>query len=156
MEGKGRNFVQLWFFLRKNPALISVKMTHHLPCIYFQLWWGHFCAEWEKIRTSVRVNCRSSISATSHDDVIDLLCSGWCLPSVLWRCWLGSRKGIRPVKNWVVRCWHGYLSGARCRCWCHYHSLSLAAVKSRFVLPFWYRPTRVVLEKGPLNECVCT
>ena len=28
---------------------------------------------------------------------------------------LGSRKGIRPVKNWVVRCWRGYLSGARCR-----------------------------------------
>jgi len=37
------------------------------------------------------------------------------LPSVLWRCWLGSRKGIRPIKNWVVGCWHGYLSGARCR-----------------------------------------
>jgi len=37
------------------------------------------------------------------------------IPSVLWRCWLGGRKGIRPVKNWVVRCWHGYLSGARCR-----------------------------------------
>ena len=37
------------------------------------------------------------------------------LPSVLWRCWLGSRKGIRPVKNWVVGCWRGYLSGARCR-----------------------------------------
>jgi len=32
--------------------------------------------------------------------------------SVLWRCWLGSRKGIRPVKNWVVRCWRGYLQGA--------------------------------------------
>ena len=29
------------------------------------------------------------------------------LPSVLWRCWLGSRKGIRPVKNWVVGCWRG-------------------------------------------------
>ena len=37
------------------------------------------------------------------------------LPSVLWRCWLSSRKGIRPVKNLVVGCWHGYLSGARCR-----------------------------------------
>ena len=37
------------------------------------------------------------------------------MPSVQWRCWLGSRKGIRPVKNWVVRCWRGYLSGARCR-----------------------------------------
>jgi len=23
------------------------------------------------------------------------------------------------------------------------------------VLPFWYRPTRVVLDKGPLNGCVC-
>ena len=37
------------------------------------------------------------------------------LPSVLWRCWLGCRKGIRPVKNRVVGCWHGHLHGARCR-----------------------------------------
>jgi len=35
--------------------------------------------------------------------------------------------------------------------WRHCHSLSLASVKSRFVLPFWCRLTRVVLEKGPLN-----
>ena len=26
----------------------------------------------------------------------------YLLPSVLWRCWLGGWKGIRPVKNWVV------------------------------------------------------
>jgi len=32
--------------------------------------------------------------------------------------------------------------------WCHCHSLSLASVKSRLVLPFWYRLTWVVLEKG--------
>jgi len=31
------------------------------------------------------------------------------LPSVLWRCLLGGRKGIRPVKNWVVGCWCGCL-----------------------------------------------
>ena len=38
------------------------------------------------------------------------------MPSVLWRCWLGGRKSIRPVKNFrVVGCWRGYLSGARCR-----------------------------------------
>ena len=37
------------------------------------------------------------------------------MPSVLWRCWLGGRKSIRPVKNWVVGCWHGYLSGVRCK-----------------------------------------
>ena len=28
---------------------------------------------------------------------------------------VGRRKGIRPVKNWPVGCWHGYLFGARCR-----------------------------------------
>ena len=27
--------------------------------------------------------------------------------SVLWRCWLGGRKGIWPVKNRVVGYWHG-------------------------------------------------
>ena len=39
--------------------------------------------------------------------------------------------------------------------WCHCHSLSLASVKSRLILPFRYRITRVVPEKGPLNGCVC-
>ena len=45
--------------------------------------------------------------------------------------------------------------------WLHYLlyfqlvSLSLASVKSRLVLPFWYRLTWVVPEKGPLNGCVC-
>jgi len=33
--------------------------------------------------------------------------------------------------------------------------LSLASVKSRLVLSFWYWLTRVVPEKGPLNGCVC-
>jgi len=37
------------------------------------------------------------------------------VPSVLWRCWLGGRKGIRLVKHGVVGCWHGYPSGAKCR-----------------------------------------
>ena len=39
--------------------------------------------------------------------------------------------------------------------WCHCHSLSLASLKSRLVLPLWYRLTRVVLEKWPLNGCMC-
>ena len=82
------------------------------------------------------------------------------MPSVLWRCWLGGRKGIRPVKKWAVGCWHGYLSGARCRLAygpadaTSTHCL-FASVKSRLVLPFWYRLTRVVPEKGPLKGCAC-
>jgi len=55
------------------------------------------------------------------------------MPSVLWRCWLGGRKGIQPVKNWVVRCWHGYSVWGEVQIciwpsWCHSHSLSLAPV----------------------------
>ena len=38
---------------------------------------------------------------------------------------------------------------------CHCHSLSLASVKSRLVLPFWYWLIRVVPDKWPLNGCVC-
>ena len=58
----------------------------------------------------------------------------------------------------VVRAWLSVWSEVQ-TCiwpsWCHCHSLSLASVKSRLVLPFWYRLTRVVLDKGPLNWCVC-
>ena len=40
--------------------------------------------------------------------------------------------------------------------WCHCHSLSLASVKSKLVLLFWYCLTRVFLDKEPLNNrCVC-
>ena len=37
--------------------------------------------------------------------------------------------------------------------WCHCHSLSLASVKSTLALPFWYRLTRVIPDKEPLNGC---
>ena len=39
--------------------------------------------------------------------------------------------------------------------WCHCYSLSLASLKSRLVLLFWYWLTRVVPEKGPSNVCEC-
>ena len=82
------------------------------------------------------------------------------LPSVLWCCWLGGRKGIRPVKNLSsgVLAWLSVCSEVQ-TCiwpsWCHCHSLSLPWVKSRLVSPVWYRLTRVVPDKGLLNGCVC-
>ena len=64
------------------------------------------------------------------------------MPSVLWRCWLGSRKGIRPVKTewWgagVVICLgqDAYLHMA------HLMPLPLTSScssKSRLVLPSWF------------------
>ena len=80
--------------------------------------------------------------------------------SVLWHCWLGGRKGIRPVKTWVVRYWHGYLSGARCRwfawlsSWCQWHLIICGTSKIQNGLPFWCQLTHVVLVlKRPLNGC---
>ena len=71
---------------------------------------------------------------------------------------VGRQEGHPACKNRVVRCWHGYLSGARCRlAYVPADATAthcLASVKSRLVLPFWYWLTWVVLEKGPLNVCV--
>ena len=60
-----------------------------------------------------------------------------------------------------TECWHGYLSGTRCRlpygpadATATHYSLSLASVKARLVLPFWYWLTWVVQDKGLLNGCV--
>ena len=88
------------------------------------------------------------------------LLSQYIMPSVLWHCWLGGRKGIRPVKKLScgVLAWLTVWSEMH-TCiwpsWCLCHSMSLASVKSRLVLPFWYRLTWVVSDKGPLNGYVC-
>ena len=79
---------------------------------------------------------------------------------MLRRCWLGGRKGIRPVKKLTggVLAWLSVWSEVQTCIWpsgFHCHSLSLVSVKSRLVLPFWYRLTWVVLDKGPLDRCVC-
>ena len=70
------------------------------------------------------------------------------LPSVLWHCWLGGGV-LAWLSVWseVQTCiWPS---------WFHCHSLSLASVNSRLVLPFWYQLTQVVPDEGLLNGCVC-
>jgi len=78
------------------------------------------------------------------------------VPSMLWCCLLGGRKGIRPVKNWVVGCWCGYVSGSRCRLhMAQLMPLSLTiSCSSKFrlvlpswILPLWYWLTRAVPDK---------
>jgi len=80
------------------------------------------------------------------------------VPSVLRHCWLGVRKSIRPVRNWLMRCRRGCRSVARCRFFAdgpadalHPKTQSLVSFKFRLVLPFQYRLSQIVLEKMPLN-----
>ena len=81
------------------------------------------------------------------------------MDSVLWHCWLGGRKGIRPVKTE----WRGAGMVICLERGADLHMAQLMPLpltvscfsKIQIGLPSWYRLTRVVLEKGPLNGCVC-
>ena len=73
-----------------------------------------------------------------------------------WRCWLGGRKGIWPVKqSGEVLAWFSVWSEVQMIIiWsslCHCHPSSLTSLKYRMVLPFWCRLTQTVLEKRPLH-----
>ena len=78
-----------------------------------------------------------------------------CFDAVGWVA--GRASGCKALSGGVLAWLSVWSELQTCICpsWCHCHSLSLASVKSRLVLPFWYWPTRVVPEKGPLNGCVC-
>jgi len=109
----------------------------------------------------------------STDWLIDWLIYNWFtdwlidLPSVLWRCWLGGRKGIRPVKNWVVGYWRGCLGWGADLHIAQQMPLPLTiscSSKSRLaltslVLPFWYLLTWVVPDifqkSSKTVVCVC-
>ena len=72
---------------------------------------------------------------------------------------IGWASGRASDLSWVTRCWHGYLSGARCRLFAYGPAdatasqtpSSLASLKFRMALPSWCRLTQVVLEKRPLK-----
>jgi len=75
---------------------------------FIQNRWLSIIDEWVLIWFLATSCCENVINFSLHSQ------NRW-VPSLLWRCWLGGRKGIQPVKNWVVGCSCGYLSGARCR-----------------------------------------
>jgi len=76
-----------------------------------------------------------------------------------WHCWLGGRKGIRPVKSewWGAGMVICLGQGA------DLHMAQLMSLplthscfsKSCLVLAFWYWLTWVVPDKGPLSGCFC-
>jgi len=79
---------------------------------------------------------------------------------------VGSRKAIRPVKELSggpVGCWHGYLSGLRCRF--AYGPADATATYSLLLQYsphwFWYRLTQVIPDKVQraikwMCVCVCS
>jgi len=58
------------------------------------------------------------------------------LPPVLWHCWLDVRKSIRPVNNWVMRCWREMQMICTWSCWCHCHPIISCCIKIQIGLTF--------------------
>jgi len=71
---------------------------------------------------------------------------------------VGQQEGHPACKNWLVRYWHLYLSGARCKwfvsSWRHGHPIISCSSKIQNGLPFWCWLTQVVLEKGHYTDVV--
>jgi len=79
-------------------------------------------------------NCNLTVTTEKHSISVTLTLLAGCLEEHL------------ACKNWVMRCWCGYLSGVRCRLFAHGPTgataipetpTSVASFKSRLVLPFW-------------------
>ena len=127
-QSNGGKLYTWWIQLSGDCAFVwNVTLSPLVKASVAFWWWIHLltvilC----KFFFSVTLNFACLFNITCYLLVVICLCSCLSLmlrfslyfqpvPSVLWHCWLGSRKGMRPVKNWVVGCWRGYLSGARCR-----------------------------------------
>ena len=113
-----------WYDTIRDAILTCAKKLTYVSLIY---------------RMDVATGCKRKYCLSSH---FQKFCSRCCTysASVLWCCWLGGRKGIRPVKKLSggVLAWLSVWSEVLtciCPSWCQCHSLSLASVKSRLVLP---------------------
>ena len=112
------------------------------------------------ILTTEHVTCSSFTRSHTSSTFVYISLLNYS-PSALWHCWLGVRKSIRPIKKFSdwVRAWLSVWSVLQMICiwssWCHCHPIISCFSKIQNGLPFWCRLTQVVLEKRPLNVCVC-
>ena len=161
--------LSLWHMASVTPYLWLPPQPQDIAClpwlvlVYTACWQRHVCKYWITWLSWLRLllergtaGCWTYISEScnvltftslnlrpiqQHERDIYCCIIDAALPSVLWRCWLGGRKGIRPVKKLSdgVLAWLSVCSEVQ-TCiwpsWCHCHSLSLASVKSRLVLYF--------------------
>jgi len=148
-----------------NVFLCCVRFSFSIPGQ--EIGFGPRSPKWPILcRVECKTTTRSvSTTAGSVDGLLlvtHLLVGPQCfeLPSVLWRCWLGGRKGIRPVKTewWgtgVVICLDRGTSDLYLVQLMPLPPYPIISCSSKIQngLPFWCRFIQVVLEKRPLNGC---
>jgi len=124
--------------------------------IYFHHHHHHLFAQYAEINSKIcNVPDRKSNSFSSNN--CPLYCFMYCLQCFDPVGWAAGRaSGLKKLSGGVLAWLSVWSEVHTCiwPSWCQCHSLSLASVKSRLVLPFWYWLTWVVPDKAPLNGCV--
>ena len=111
------------------------------------------------LATVPKVTCNQEPLVVKDKDVRSQVSLAWAstcyfIPSVLWHCWLGDRKGIRPVKSWVsslllATIWLELCTSYSSSCHHHFHHPCSNEIQNDGDLVPVYR---VVLENWPLDE----
>jgi len=159
--------IQFEFWSPQVHQHLCLHSTYHLSNKIYQLtpdlhWdqYLHLCILYRLLDSCDLYKQMSSSLCTCYPLYHYISCVR-LLPSVLWRCWLGGRKGIRPVKNWVVGCWRGCLGWGA-----DFHigqqmplPLTISCFsKSRLVLMFLVLPfgwSRTYSRRAVKRLCVC-
>jgi len=72
-----------------------------LDTVYYAKYWGtyffHMMHNFTRI-TNIKSTYMCTLPKTMSAIILQLLTVK--MPSVLWHCWLGGRKSLRPVKKW--------------------------------------------------------
>ena len=122
-----------WYIVHSVPVggHLNFVATGHQGSLPTCSWW------FLKISWPVILSCQISKSChkVHNSDKFLPSCRWNCLPSVLWRCWLGVRKGIRPVKNLTdeVLAWSKVQIACIWFSWYYCHLIMSASAKYRMV-----------------------
>ena len=111
----------------------------------------HCCARW--FRKSICYNLKRC-SFCSHYSLLLMLCCYIVYFAILQLTLLVGRQEEHPAcKNWVMRCRCGYLSRARCKCFCILSSWYHCIPKPHSFLPHlnpdWFLPLLPAYEVFP-------
>ena len=87
-----------------NVSLIGAFLMNPVELVDLEVWWvGNFLCGWIPFLMPARGISNWYFVLKKVQWLIGFLSCDFLIisymPSVLWRCWLGGRKGIRPVKN---------------------------------------------------------
>ena len=142
LRGCHTSLVNFLYFLRSIASSLHICILHIFRTLFCEFLFASMCS-WPhlprgrfSLTTSTVVSHRKIAQHCASVEYSTKLV--YSLPSVVWHC----RKSSRPVRNWVLGCWRGYLFAARCK-WFAYGPASTTATpssvdpwKSRIVFTF--------------------